>query len=254
MNKELNIEAIFYLTKQCNYQCTYCYKAEQQIKGQLITQPRIKQFFKEVQNAKDNQNNNIKTNEFFLRVRGGEFSLDKNSLTTIEQLLQELINLNNLYGTKITFSFSTNLSGSDKFFKELNNLLLKYHTISNKELKVFIDISIHNEYFISTQKELYKIKFLNFDYINSFRIVFDNFELSEDPEDLNIQKNNLITTINKNLSDKVISKINRYKFSNNYGLYLDNRNHLETKILFDENLRPLINNKRGLFAQYLKRL
>jgi len=233
VKKDLNIEAIFYLTKHCNYNCTYCFKGNQHETGLIISVPRIKQFFKDISSKQ-------RINEFYLRIRGGEFSLEKDSLILIEELLKQLVILSK--NTKITFKISTNLGGDISFFKDLNKLFLVY----KNKINFAFDISIHNAYFKQFFKSVDKIKYLNINDTQTTRIVFDNFDFDI------ISKDGLIKLVDEKVSD-IIEVNYSYKFLNKItSLYLDKRDYLDTQILIDENILPLINGKYIQVKKFLK--
>lgn len=229
----MKIEAIFYLTKQCNFNCTYCYKGNQNEK-KLLSDKRI-----DIALFEFNKLKNI--DSFYLRIRGGEFSINDKTLPIINRLIIFLKQLRD-NGTKVFFEGSTNLAGTIDFFKKFGKIL------NDSKIQTSIDFSIHYEYFNDKTplKVIPKIEALYEILPNAnYRIVFDNFDLD---------------IINKKETIKKFDSLKKdicYKFSNTYGLflddeYIDDRKNYDIRLLIDEHILPLINNNRIPLYKFLK--
>jgi len=217
----MTIESVFYLTKFCNFRCTYCYK-EDQLNENVLTENRLKiaiDDFKKIKNI----------DKFHLRIRGGEFSLKKETLNLIEKLFNFLNDMQQK-NISVTFGYSTNLAGTEEYFLKMLNIFKKYN------IPVHTDFSIHSEYYDKNKinKIINKINFITSNYPNAtYRVVFDNFDLEKYPKK-NLKES--FNNINKNIP---------FKFSNTYGLFLEeSRKDYNMQVLIDEKILPLINNKR----------
>lgn len=214
MNKE--IEAIFYLTKQCNFKCTYCYKKDQK-NIKYLSNSKVKLILDSFLS--------FNPSSFYLRVRGGEFTMNLDSLSLLEQMFSFLAKLAKKEKS-LVFEFSTNMYGlKNNYFYELKKLIDKYKL--NKIAKINIDLSIHAEYFPYNNKGKYKLLILNilqmktiFNEVANLRIVLDNFDLEKYP---------MIPKIIKNETQM------KLKTSNTYGLFLDPGRENYLKFLIDEN-------------------
>jgi len=221
----MKIETVFYLTKECNFKCTYCYKGDQKNK-ELLSEKRIDIILKEfLKNS-----HNIDT--FYLRVRGGEISINEETIPLIKKLMDFLEKLSSR-GIKVLFEFSTNFKNKN-YFKKLTKLFYNYN------IPIKTDFSIHFEYY--NHKNKYKIinKIL---YIIKlypkalYRIVFDNFDEAQ----------------HELLKLSFIDIGIPLKFSNTYGLFLEkSREKYDLKILVDNKLLPLVNDKRISIKKFLK--
>jgi organic radical activating enzyme len=234
----MKIEAIFYLTKFCNLECTYCFKGDQK-NNKVMSKKKLDSMLKEFSKAK--------IDTFYLRVRGGEFSLKEETLELFKSLIDFLLILGK-HGTKIFIEYSTNLGGTIEYFKKLTTMLY------NSGINVSTDFSIHYEYFKEDNTKLInKINnILNIYPEANYRIVFDNFYINEEGN------NDKESGYQKEYLKSCFKKLNEsclFKFSNTYGLYLDDyynddRINYDTRILIDENILPTINGKRISFRRY----